>query len=165
MTTLDTVGLACIVAALLAHALRTHGAWFAAIWLGLTTVANLVVDRFGGVGLPGGIEPSLAAAAAVYLAALFGKGFVERTRFAGGVVPFAAIAAACAVAVALAAAAWLGLDDAAAIRALALRVFLFCAAYRTVSLRTQHDPTKLAILCGVGPVLWAIEIAITRVTA
>lgn len=160
--TLDEVGLACIVAALLAHALRTHGAWFAAIWLGLTTVANVVVDRFGGVGLPGGFEHSVAAAAGVYLAALFGKGFVERTRFAGGVVPFAALAAACAVAVALALSTWRGFDAQAAALALALRVFLFCAAYRTVSLRTQHDPTKLAILCGVGPVLWAIEIVVTR---
>ncbi|MBK6942388.1 MAG: hypothetical protein IPH13_19615 [Planctomycetes bacterium] len=160
--TLDEVGLACIVAALLAHALRTHGAWFAAIWLGLTTVANVVVDRFGGVGLPGGIEPSVAAAAGVYLAALFGKGFVERTRFAGGVVPFAALASACAVAVALTLSTWRGFDAQAAVLALALRVFLFCAAYRTISLRTQHDPTKLAILCGVGPVLWAVEIVVTR---
>lgn len=163
--TLDLVGLGCIVAALLAHALRTHGAWFAAIWLGLTTVANFVVDRFGGIGLPGGIEHSIAAAAAVYLAALFGKGFVERTRFAGGVVPFAALASACAVAVALALATWRGFDAQGAALALAVRVFLFCVAYRTVSLRTQHDPTKLAILCGVGPVLWAIEIAVTRSTS
>lgn len=160
--TLDEVGLACIVAALLAHALRTHGAWFAAIWLGLTTVANVFVARFGGVGLPGGFEHSVAAAAGVYLAALFGKGFVERTRFAGGVVPFATLAAVCAVAVALALSTWRGFDAQAAALALALRVFLFCAAYRTVSLRTQHDPTKLAILCGVGPVLWAIEIVVTR---
>ena len=160
--TLDTLGLAVMGAALLAHALRTHGAWFAVIWLGLTTVANLTVAHFGGVGLSGGPESSIAAAIAVYLAALFGKGFVERTRFAGGVVPFATLAAVCAVAVALALSAWRAFDAQAAALALALRVFLFCAAYRTVSLRTQHDPTKLAILCGVGPVLWAIEIALTR---
>src|SRR5690606_4421225 len=70
---------------LLAHALSTHGPWFALIWLGLTSAIGAAVAT----GAPD-VPSALRFGAVLYLAGLLAKGFVERTPHRGSIPLFVA---------------------------------------------------------------------------
>jgi hypothetical protein len=132
-----------------------------------------------GVIFPGTADASIFLVTAFYLSALLGKGFVERTRCAGSGVALAAVSAACAalfVFVLSAANArvvygrahridgacvsmfWsrLGFEMMPAFPvAFVAGVFLYVLAYRLVSLRTQRNGVKLAVLSALSPVFVA----------
>lgn len=140
-----TVAALIVLGLLLSHAVATHGGWFAAIWLGLTTVLGLAVS-------PTDWTDALLFGEVVYLGGLFAKGFVERTRWKGSIPPFVVAHALFAAWVATP---WL-LASTRGARALvpcAIGAGLFGLAYRLVSRKTQDDRRKLLVLTLLLPAI------------
>lgn len=178
-------------ALLVVHAWRTHGGLFAAIWLGLTGILGVVTERalayFSAEKRPSWSHDYLSPEALLffslsfYLAALFSKGLVERTRFAGSPWVFATGSAL----------AWLpfGWSWEASTRVTSelkeylagccvcdyngetreralgfvmtdeflptfgIALFLFALSYRLVSLRTPDNRVKLKVLSIATPLI------------
>lgn len=181
------------------HAVKTHGWLFGMIWLVLpaaivdTTALALALPTAPEVWLdarvifPGTADAAIYLVTAFYLSALLGKGFVERSRFAGSPFALATIAAG-----ASALFAWVlrsanrldvvghayALDDACrAIEAPRLSfdmapafpgafvasVFFFAFAYRWVSIATPRNGVKLGALAALSPAIVAGACGIGRI--
>lgn len=176
---------------LLVHAWKTHGGLFATIWLALTgALGALTANSIGFFATdprhswsydPISLEALLFFSASFYLAALFAKGYVERTRFAGSPVVFAIGSALAWVpfgwgwegstltARGFAQERFGGCGNLEAyltnerclglvptdgfVVAFATALLLFALSYRLVSLKTQNNARKLLVLAPLTPLL------------
>lgn len=197
------LGLAVVVLLLALHAICTHGSWFAMIWIGLTAAFGvgrellLVVWRpLYAVQLGGqpGVEPGAAISTdalpisvgagwcvAIYLGALFAKGFVERSRFRGRIAPFVlahglfTAMVALPVEVIAVPAGWWSWQIEEMCRIFEAPCFallgwgiggaLFGLSYRLASRRTSHDPTKFGLLLVALPCLVVAQVGVVVLLA
>jgi hypothetical protein len=143
------------VALLALHAVATHGLLFALIWILLTAAAPLYADALRGAAWPpsaADLAIALAFGAAIYLGAVFAKGFVERTRAKGSIAAFVLIAAL-TLPLPLAAVARLVPGGTSRLAMLWIFAVGFALGYRLVSRRTSDDRKKLLALAGITA-LW-----------
>lgn len=183
------IGLALVLPLLILHAVKTHGVWFAMIWVGLTAAFGIAREVLleawrplyafqPGAALATGDVPQYVGpgwCVGIYLGALFAKGFVERSRFRGSIPPFVLAHAFFTVvvafpveAIAVPAGWWTwrleGACEVLGVPCLALFGWglggaLFGLAYRLISRKTEHNPTKFWVLLLVMPVLVAAHVA------
>lgn len=188
------IGLALVVPLLIAHAVLSHGVWFAAIWIGLASAFGLAREawtaaatglvRYGDAWAWVGDVPLYVGpgwCAGIYLGALFAKGFVERSRLRGRIAPFVAAHGLFTAVVALpveavaAPAGWWRFDLETRVRVFetpllalvgwALGGALFGLAYRLASRRTSHDPAKFRLLLVALPFLVAAHVGAVALLA
>ncbi len=187
------LGLSVGALVLLAHAIATHGRWFAAIWLLLTGAIGLCAHsilrdgsrtvRFSGGWLDFADVPWIVIpywSVSIYLGAVLAKGLVERTAWRGAVAPFVAAHGILCGMVALpietvaAAAGYWTMRDAprdslgsvlAGTIGLSVAGLTFGLAYRLVSRTTRDDRRKFAILLVTLPGVVAVVLVVMRLTA
>lgn len=153
--------------ALAVHALATHGVFYALLWIGLTGALGAARAALGDGGTPL-LHAFAASATTVYLAGLLAKGFAERSRWKGAILPFVAAHALLAALIAWPAELlvrtgllWpVTLRCSEALALWCLTGALFGGCYRLISRRTSDNRAKCGAFAALLPAfLGVLELA------